>query len=286
MWAECIPTRAPFLTMKKPSSCAGCPFEHTSREWVPDELREGAEVMIVGQNPGVDEIAQGRPFVGKTGAMMDAKYLKDAGLTRDDVSVGNAIRCRWKDTNDLPPIASVELKGALAHCTRAHFRIPSGTWLLVAQGDYAAMMLTGRTVSDGDTSTGWRGYLLPYIEQPPIVPAEPWVPLPGDLPVLVTVHLARLFREPWLTLPTRRDWTKVPRILRHLWPSQPPRFIDVPPETWPDTFTFDTEFYRKEGREDGDPDTRLVRYSLSWGPGDGETAVVEAVEALSHRIPL
>lgn len=269
---------------RKPPTCAGCSFYATSSEWVPDELREGAEVFIVGQNPGVDEAAQGRPFVGKTGAIMEARYLKDAGLGREDVSIGNAIRCRWKNTNDLPPVASKDLKAALSHCTQAHFRIPTGTKLIVAQGDYASVLLTGRTVSDGDSSTGWRGYVVPYLGQPPTVYEQPWVPLPGDLPVLVTVHLARLFREPWLTLPTRRDWSKVPRILRHLWPQRPPRFVERPPDEWPAYFTFDTEFYRKDGHEDNDPDTQLIRYSMSWGPGDGETAVVEWTP--EHRAPV
>src|SRR5690349_18115179 len=228
--------------------------------------------MIVGQNPGADEEAQGRPFVGKTGQSME-KYLRDAGLARDEVSVGNALRCRWRGTNELPPITQTITKDALAHCWRAHGRIPEGTRLIVAQGDYAAVTLTGGTVSDGDKSTGWRGYLRPYAENKPRI-EESWVPRHHDLPVLLTVHLARLFREPWYTLPTRLDWAKIPRILAGKWPRKPPRFNLEAPQEWPQAFAFDTEFWHEDGHA---PTTaRLIRWSASWGTEDGETCVVEA----------
>src|SRR3990167_6939448 len=188
--------------VRKPLSCQGCPFYATSADFVPDELREGAPVMIVGQNPGADEVAQGRPIVGRTGAMMEGKYFKDSGLSRESVSIGNAYRCRWKGGDDLPPITTTLARAALTHCTQAHFLLPESTRLIVAQWDYAALMLTGEPIKE------WRGYLRPYIQRPPAVFSEPWVPDPGDVSVLVTVHLARLFREPDLILPTRLDWTK------------------------------------------------------------------------------
>ena len=259
--------------MNKPASCAGCPLYGDGQGFVPDEIREGAAVLIVGQNPGEQEEAEGRPFVGKTGLSME-KYLRDAGLTRDEVSVGNALRCRWRGSNDLPPITQTITKDALRHCWQAHGRIPDGTRLIVAQGDYAAVTLTGETVSAGDKSTGWRGFLRPYVGHAPVVIEEPWVPARGTLPVLVTVHLARLFREPWLTLPSRLDWAKIPRILKGTWPRKPPRFNTTPPEVWPEVFAFDTEWWQDKGS--APTSARLIRWSASWGTGDGETCVVEA----------
>ena len=267
----------PRLLVRDVPGCRGCPLhEDGNKPFVADELLDGAPVMIVGQGPGAEECEQGRPFVGKTGQMME-KYLRDAGLTRDEVSVGNALRCRWRGTNDLPPITQTITKDALKHCWAAHGRIPDGTRLIVSQGDYAAVTLTGETVSAGDKSTGWRGYLrrctLPHVSRPNSF-TEPWVPQPADLPVLLTVHLARLFREPWYTLPTRLDWAKIPRILSGKWPRKPPKFNLAPPETWPSAFTFDTEFWHEEGT--APTSARLIRWSASWGTGDGETCVVEA----------
>ena len=263
--------------MKKPASCAGCPFYQDGQGFVPDELRDGAAVLIVDQNPGAEEVEQGRPFVGKTGQMMINKYLKDAGLTREDVSIGNAIRCRWRGTNELPKVNERMVRDALNHCSHAHFRVPPGTRLIVAQGDYAAMQLTGGTVGE------WRGYLRPLLGSFTGPLAEPWVPDSRGVPVLLTVHLARLFREPSLTLPTRLDWAKVPRILTGKWPRRPPRFSEGPPATWPETFAFDTEYWHEEGT--APTSARLTRWSASWGLEDGETCVVEAGQ-VPPRLPL
>src|SRR3990167_7006027 len=273
--------------MNKPASCAGCPLYGTGHGFVPDELRDGATVLIVGQNPCEQEEAEGRPFVGRTGQSME-KYLRDAGLTRDEVSVGNALRCRWRGTNDLPPITQTITKDALRHCWAAHGRIPDGTRLIVAQGDYAAVTLTGETVAAGDKSTGWRGYLRPLRGRPVRSLAEPWVPQAGDTPVLLTVHLARLFREPWYTLPTRLDWAKIPRILSGKWPRKPPTFKLEAPHEWPEVFAFDTEWWQDKGA--APTSARLIRWSASWGTGDGETCVVEADHharqpVITNRVP-
>ncbi len=265
----------------KPDSCNGCPLYGDGRGYVGDELREGAAVFIVGQNPGADEEAESRPFVGKTGRSME-KFLRDAGLTRDDVSVGNAIRCRWRGTNELPPITQTITKDALKHCWAAHGRIPDGTRLIISQGDYAAVTLTGETVATGDKSTGYRGYLRPLLGTAR-GHQEPWVPASHDLPVLLTVHLARLFREPWYTLPTRLDWAKIPRILKGTWPRKPPTFNHEAPKVWPNVFAFDTEFWHEEGT--APTSARLIRWSASWETGDGETCVVEAGH-VPPRLPL
>lgn len=128
-------------------------FQDGSQAFVPDELVEGAEVFVLGQNPGADEAREGRPFVGKTGQVMESRYFPEAGLERGvNVSLGNALRCRWRGSNDLPP-ESV-LAGALSHCMQAHFRPPSTTRLVVAQGG-----LAWRAMGQKGKITEWRGFL-------------------------------------------------------------------------------------------------------------------------------
>ena len=71
------------------------------------------------------------------------------------------------------------------------------------------------------------------------------MPVAGDLPVLVTVHLARLYRDSSLKLATQADWAKVSRILRGTWPRRPPSFYYGPVEDWdklPPAWAFDTEY--------------------------------------------
>lgn len=97
----------------------------------------------------------------------------------------------------------------------------------------------------------------------------------------MTVHLARLYRDPSLKLATQADWAKVARVLRGTWPRKPPEFYYGPVTDWgklPPAWSFDTEFIAEENN-------RLVRYSMSWGLGDRMTAVVEAGEHVFPALP-
>ena len=52
-----------------------------------------AEVMFIGEGPGADEDAQGIPFVGKAGKLMD-KALKGVGIKREELYIANIVKCR------------------------------------------------------------------------------------------------------------------------------------------------------------------------------------------------
>ena len=52
-----------------------------------------ANLMIVGEAPGEDEDAQGRPFVGRSGQLLD-RILDSVGLHRDDIYVTNIVKYR------------------------------------------------------------------------------------------------------------------------------------------------------------------------------------------------
>ena len=221
--------------------------------------------MVMGQGP-----------VEKDG--LDS-FLKVAGLTREDISYSRAIRCKWKGTNDLPPITQTVTREALAHCTRAHLRIPSAARLWVALGDYGAQVLTGEGIGD------WRGYLRPVSGR--ALPEslrldgvnEPWIPNAQDHKVLVSVWPPDLHKQPSLTMATRADWSKVARIMAGKWPRRPPSYLENPVKVWPAEFAFDTEYYYT----DGSSLTTLIRYSLAWGTGDNECTVVERGD---HRLPV
>ncbi len=143
--------------LPKPASCIGCPMYQDGKGFVPDEVVEGAEVFVLGQNPGAEEERMGKPFVGKTGQVMLGKYFPIAGLVRgENVSIGNAIRCRWMQSNNLP--AGKMLERSLAHCTGAHLHIPQSTRIRIAQGAVAAKCL----YPDSKLGiTDLRGFLIP-----------------------------------------------------------------------------------------------------------------------------
>ncbi len=75
--------------------CTRCPL-HEGRTQVvfgegPD-LPE-VDVMLVGEGPGEDEDAQGRPFVGRSGRLMDSLLLR-GGLPRESIWVTNIVKSR------------------------------------------------------------------------------------------------------------------------------------------------------------------------------------------------
>lgn len=73
--------------------CPRCALANTRRHVVFGEGREDAEVLVVGEAPGADEDASGRPFVGKAGRLLDLLLLA-CGFRREDVYVCNVLKCR------------------------------------------------------------------------------------------------------------------------------------------------------------------------------------------------
>ena len=92
----------------------GCGFEicEQATNLVPGEGPIGAVVMVVGEAPGGGEDKQGRPFVGRAGALLNA-LLEAAGLARGDVYVTNVVKAR-------PP--GKERGGRVRRCRRARPR--------------------------------------------------------------------------------------------------------------------------------------------------------------------
>jgi uracil-DNA glycosylase len=52
-----------------------------------------AELMFVGEGPGADEDAQGEPFVGRAGQLLN-NMITAMGLKREDVYIANVVKCR------------------------------------------------------------------------------------------------------------------------------------------------------------------------------------------------
>jgi len=74
-------------------SCLLCPLAETRTNAVPGEGPLNAEVLLIGEAPGMNEDKQGRPFVGKSGQFLE-ELLASAGLTRQQVYICNVLKCR------------------------------------------------------------------------------------------------------------------------------------------------------------------------------------------------
>src|SRR3954470_21821106 len=79
----------------------GCGFDvcATCTNFVPGEGDPRAEVVIVGEAPGATEDAEGRPFVGRAGRLLD-EVLAAAGLRRDEVWITNVVKARPPGNRD------------------------------------------------------------------------------------------------------------------------------------------------------------------------------------------
>ena len=74
--------------------CNECPLARTRKHLIFGEGNSHAPILIIGEAPGRDEDLQGRPFVGKSGQLLD-KILDACGFNRDDhVYISNIIKFR------------------------------------------------------------------------------------------------------------------------------------------------------------------------------------------------
>jgi DNA polymerase len=58
-----------------------------------------AEMMFVGEGPGIEEDRTGRPFVGRSGQLLD-KMITALGYTRDQVYIANVVKLRCADWDE------------------------------------------------------------------------------------------------------------------------------------------------------------------------------------------
>jgi DNA polymerase len=74
--------------------CTRCPLAYAGRHKI--VFADGdpnATLMFVGEGPGADEDAQGLPFVGKAGQLLN-NMITAMGLKREEVYIANIVKCR------------------------------------------------------------------------------------------------------------------------------------------------------------------------------------------------
>ena len=74
--------------------CQRCDLAQERKTVVVSRGNPSARLMVIGEAPGADEDAQGRPFVGRSGRLLDA-CPAEVGLDQaDDAYICNLIKCR------------------------------------------------------------------------------------------------------------------------------------------------------------------------------------------------
>jgi uracil-DNA glycosylase len=73
--------------------CQRCKLHEHRKTIVFGEGNPQAKLVFVGEGPGAEEDASGRPFVGRAGQLLD-KIIVAIGLKREDVYIANIVKCR------------------------------------------------------------------------------------------------------------------------------------------------------------------------------------------------
>ncbi len=131
-----------------------------------------AEVCFLGEAPGADEDAQGEPFVGEAGKLLN-KILAASGFRREEVYICNILRCR-------PPRNRTPLANEAANCREFLDRQLDivAPKFIVALGGCAATNLLDTTLSIAKL----RGRFHPYRDSKVLVTYHPAYLLPHKDP--------------------------------------------------------------------------------------------------------
>jgi len=83
------------------SACVECDLHSGRTQTVFGVGNQQADLLIIGESPGVDEDQQGEPFVGCAGQLLN-NMLKAMGFSRNQVYLTNILKCR--PINDRDPL--------------------------------------------------------------------------------------------------------------------------------------------------------------------------------------
>ena len=122
------------------AGCTKCRLHSTRTNTVPGEGNLDASLMFVGEGPGADEDAKGRPFVGAAGKLLD-KIIVAMGMHREEVYIGNVVKCR-PPANRLPE--KDEMDSCLPYLERQIKAIDPAIIVLLGSTAYKAIIKDSR----------------------------------------------------------------------------------------------------------------------------------------------
>lgn len=179
--------------------CQRCKLWSTRTQLVFGEGNPQARLMFVGEGPGADEDASGRPFVGRAGQLL-TRMIEAIGFQRDEVYIANVVKSR-------PPGNRAPERDEVEACLPFLRRQIAAIWpqLIVTLGNPATQALLDSKVG----ITRLRGTFHPY-------------PALSEILVLPTYHPAYLLRSPDKKPEAWEDLKKVRDFLQSSGRSIPP----------------------------------------------------------------
>ena len=174
------------------AACQACALAPTRLHVVPGQGALKPDVMFVGEGPGADEDEQGLAFVGRAGQLL-TKMINAMGYTREQVFIGNIVKCR-PPGNRVP--TPDEMAGCIPYLKRQIAVIQPK--LIVCLGATAARGLVNETLPIGKARGSWREF--------------------EGIPVMLTFHPAYLLRDPRQKAPC---WDDLKAVLARLGKTPP-----------------------------------------------------------------
>lgn len=175
--------------------CRQCGLGSLRTNAVPGEGNPRARIMFIGEAPGADEDAQGRPFVGRAGQLLD-KIIAACGLKREEVFIGNILKCRPPENRDPRPD---EIVNCLPYLQKQIETI--NPEVIVALGGHAAKTLLNTPRPIGQLRGQFHEYCA-GIGRPPVK-------------LMATFHPAYLLRN-YSEQNRRYVWEDMKRVLAEL----------------------------------------------------------------------
>jgi DNA polymerase len=177
------------------TSFDGCNLKSTAKNLVFADGNPQADIMFVGEAPGRDEDMEGRPFVGRSGQLLD-RMLAAIGLDRDTVYIANVIP--WRPPGNRAPTPH-ETEICRPFIERQIELI--GPKVLVHLGGASAKTLLNTTEGILRLRGNWRTYSAAS---------------GATIPAMPTLHPAYLLRTPAHKRLAWRDFLEVKMKLRSL----------------------------------------------------------------------
>jgi DNA polymerase len=92
------------ILAEEASTCTKCKLADLGRTQVVFSRGDPeADLMFVGEGPGAEEDKQGKPFVGRSGQLLDKLIREELGVSPEHVYVGNVVKCRPPGNRDPEP---------------------------------------------------------------------------------------------------------------------------------------------------------------------------------------
>jgi DNA polymerase len=173
---------------KTVSVCTRCALHATRTQTVFGVGNPHAKLMFIGEAPGADEDAKGEPFVGRAGQLLN-KIIAAMGMTREEVYIGNILKCRPPQNRDPQPSEVTCCEEYL----RAQIALIKPKYIC-ALGRIAAHWLLKTEAPLGAMRAGTHTY--------------------EGIPVVVTYHPAALLRNPAFKAPCWDDMKKLMALLK------------------------------------------------------------------------